>query len=38
MMHKLSDQIRNGRSTVGIQQDIQGEQVWETVKWIESIP
>ena len=38
MMHKLSDQIRSGRSTVGIQQFNQGEQVWETVKWIESIP
>lgn len=38
MMHKLSDQIRNGRSTVGIRQINQGEQVWETVKWIESIP
>ena len=38
MMLKLSDQIRNGRSTVGIQQINQGEQVWETIKWIESIP
>ena len=38
MMHKLSDQIRNGRSTVGTQRVNQGEQVWETIKWIESIP
>ena len=38
MMHNLSNQIRNGRSTVGIQQINQGEQVWETIKWIEPIP
>ena len=38
MIHKLAYQIRNGRSTVGIQQINQGEQVWETIKWIESIP
>ena len=38
MMHKLSDQIRNGRSTAGIQRVNQGVQVWETIKWIESIP
>ena len=38
MMHKLSGQIRNGRSTAGIQRVNQGVQVWETIKWIESIP
>jgi arylsulfatase A len=38
MMHKLSGQIRNGRSTAGTQRVNQGVQVWETIKWIESIP
>ena len=38
MMHKLSDQIRNGRYTAGTQRVNKGVQVWETIKWIESIP
>ena len=38
MMHKLSNQIRDGRSTAGTQRANQGVQVWETIKWIESIP
>jgi len=37
-MYKLSNQMRNGCSTVDTQRANQGVKVWETIKWIESIP